>query len=214
MRWFPFFFLALLSFCREILPVEQEENITGYQINGSVTNQSGTPITNVNVLLFYDEQKISNTQTDTTVAFVTDTNQVVTIQVFSIKNILVRTLFTNKMRIGPVPRFSWDGLNDKGVEVSSGFYLVRYKIDTAVVKESPVVIDGNISARTDSNGRFVIPNEYLPVNKTYDKYLQDTFQGAFLISSSVVLELVSGTLVKTGRVYLKKDKVTKVSVTM
>lgn len=214
MRWFAFFFLALLLSCREILPVEQEENITGYQINGSVTNQSGTPILNVNILLFYDEQKISNTQTDTTVAFITDTNQVVTIQVFSVKNILVRTLFINKMTIGPVPRFSWDGLNDKGVEVTSGLYLVRYRIDTAVVKESPVVIDGNISARTDSNGCFVIPNEYLPVNKTYDKYLQDTFQGAFLIGSSVVLELVSGTSVKTGRVYLKKDKVTKVNITM
>lgn len=214
MRWFVFFFLALLLSCREILPVEQEENITGYQINGSVTNQSGTPIPNVNVLLYYDEQKISNTQTDTTVAFVTDTNQVVTIQVFSMKSNLVRTLFTNKMAIGPIPRFSWDGLNGNGVEVPSGFYLVRYRIDTAVVKESPVVIDGNISSRTDSNGRFVVPNEYLPVNKTYDKYLQDTFQGVYLIGSTVVLELVSGTSVKTGRVYLKKDKVTKVSITM
>jgi hypothetical protein len=214
MRWFPFFFLALLLSCREILPVEQEENITGYQINGSVTNQSGNLIPNVIVLLYYDEQKISYTQTDTTVVFVTDTNQVVTIQVFSIKNILVRTLFLNKMTIGHVPRFSWDGLNDKGVEVPSGLYLIQYKIDTAVVKESPVVIDGIISARTDTDGHFVIPNEYLPVNKTYDKYLQDTFQGVYLIGSSVVLELVFGTYVKTGRVYLKKDKVTKVNITM
>lgn len=214
MRWFAFFSLALLLSCREILPVEQEENISGYQINGSVTNQSGTPIPDVSVLLYYDEQKISNTQTDTSVVFVTDTNQVVTVQVFSVKNILVRTLFAEKMRIGPVPRFSWDGLNDTGVEAPSGFYLVRYQIDTAVVKESPVVVDGKISARTDSDGRFVIPNEYLPVDKTYDKYLQDTFQGAYLIGSSVVLELVSGTSVKTGRVYLKKDKVTNVSITM
>lgn len=214
MRWFPFFFLALLASCREILPVEQEENFTGYQINGNVTNQSGTPIPNVIVMLYYDEQKISNTQTDTTVAFVTDTNQIVTIQVFSIKEILVRTLFTNKMRIGPVPRFSWDGLNNDGVKVSSGFYLIRYKIDMAVVKESPVVIDGNMSARTDSDGRFVIPNEHLPVNKTYDKYSQDTFLGTFLIGSTVVLDLISGTTVKTGRVYLKKDQITKVSITM
>jgi len=214
MRLAVFIFLLLTTSCREIIYVDEVEKISGYQINGSVTNQSGTPLPNVNVLLYYDEEKISNSPVDTAVAVVTDTNQIITVQVFSVGNILVRTLFSDKMRIGPVPRFSWDGLNDKGAEVASGFYLIRYKIDTMLVKESPLVIEGKLSARTDSDGRFVIPNENLPVGKTYDKYFQNTFQGVYLIGSSVVLELVSGNSVKTGRVYLKKDVITKVNVTM
>lgn len=214
MRWLVIIFLLLITSCREIILVDEVEKISGYQINGSVTNQSGTPLANVNVRLYYDEKRISYSPADTVIAVVTDTNRIATVQVFSVSDILVRTLFSGKMRLGVVPRYSWDGRNDKGIEVASGYYLIRYKFDTVVVKESPVVIDGKLTAQTDSSGRFVIRNENLPVGKTYDKYIQNTFQGEYLIGSSVILELISGSSVKTGRVNIKKDVITKVNVTM
>ncbi len=214
MRWLIIIFLVLITSCREIIIVDDVEKIYGYQINGSVTNQSGTSLPNVKVRLYYDEKRISNSPLDTVLAIVTDTNKIVTVQVFSVSKILVRTIFSGKMKPGVVPRYLWDGLNDKGIEAASGYYLIRYTFDTAVVKESPVVISGKLTSQTDLSGRFIIGNENLPVGKTYDKYIQNTFQGVYLIGSSVILELVYGSAVKTGRVNLKKDVITKVDVTM
>jgi hypothetical protein len=214
MRWLFCILLIALFSCREIIPVETEEKISGYQINGSVTNQSGTPIQNVNVVLYYDTEEISDTQMDTATAFVTDTSQIVTVEIFNVNNILVKKIFFGKMNIGLVPQLFWNGLNDKGDEVVSGYYIMRYKIDSSVVKESPLIVDGHVSARTDSIGRFIISNDCLPVGKIYDRYLQNNFQGAYIISPSVVLTLIDGNLERSGRVYLNKNAITDVNITL
>jgi hypothetical protein len=215
MRWLAFISIVFFVSCREILPVEQEEITDGYLIKGNVTNQSGTPLENVDVKLFYETNWYSDSPSDTNIAVVTDTSKIVTIEVVTLKNIVAKKLFKGKMPLGPIPRYSWNGYYDNGGSAAAGYYLIRYKLDTAVLKESPVVIDGTLVARTDHDGSFVIGNEYLPVGKIFDEYNnQDNYIRTLSISSVVVLELNYGSTQKVGRVNLKKDVATKLNITM
>ena len=65
MRWLAFISLIFFLSCREILPVEQEEITDGYLIKGNVTNQSGTPLENVDVILYYETNWYSDSPSDT-----------------------------------------------------------------------------------------------------------------------------------------------------
>jgi len=215
MRWLVFISLVFLLSCREILPVEPEEITDGYLIKGTITNQSGTPLENVDVKLFYETNWFSNAPSDTNTAVVTDTGKIVAVEVVTLKNIVVKKLFYGKRPLGPIPTYLWDGYNDNGGLVAAGYYLIRYKLDTVVLKESPVVIDGTLIARTDYDGRFMIANESLPVGKIFDEYDdQDKYIRTLSIAQTVILELYYGTVQKVGRVYLKKDVVTKVNIAM
>jgi hypothetical protein len=133
MRWLAFISLMFFLSCREILPVEPEEITDGYLIKGNVTNQSGTPLENVDVILYYETNWYSDSPSDTNIAVVTDTTKFVTIEVVTLKNIAVKKLFTGKMPLGPIPRYSWNGYNDNGGLVAAGYYLIRYMLDTVVL---------------------------------------------------------------------------------
>ena len=215
MRWLAFISLIFFLSCREILPVEQEEITDGYLIKGNVTNQSGTPLENVDVKLFYEMKWYSDFPSDTSDAIVTDTSKVVTIEVVTLKNIVAKKLFNGKMPLGPIPRYSWNGYYENGGSATAGYYLIRYKLDTVVLKESSVVVDGTLVARTDHDGLFIIANEYLPVGKIFDEYdNQEKYIRTLSISPTVILELNYGAVQKVGKVNLKKNVVTKVNITM
>jgi hypothetical protein len=215
MRWLAFISLVFFVSCREILPVEQEEITDGYLIKGNVTNQSGTPLENVDVILYYETNWYSDSPSDTNIAVVTDTGKVVTIEVVTLKNIIAKKLFKGKMPLGPIPRYSWNGYYDNGGSAAAGYYLIRYMLDTVVLKESSVVVDGTLIARTDHDGLFIIANDYLPVGKIFDEYdNQDKYIRTLSIAPTVILELNYGTAQKVGRVNLEKDVVTKVNITM
>jgi hypothetical protein len=215
MRWLAFISLVFFVSCREILPVEQEEITDGYLIKGNVTNQSGTPLENVDVILYYETNWYSDSPSDTNIAVVTDTSKIVTIEVVTLKNIIAKKLFKGKMPLGPIPRYSWNGYYDNGSSAVAGYYLIRYMLDTVVLKESPVVVDGTLIARTDHDGLFIVGNDYLPVGKFFDEYdNQDKYIRTLSIAPTVILELNYGTAQKVGRVNLEKDVVTKVNITM
>jgi hypothetical protein len=215
MRWLFFIIAAAFLSCREILPVEGEEKTDGYLIKGIVTNQSGTPLENVDIKLYYETNWYSNSPTDTIVAVVTDTTKFVTVEVVSNKNVLVKKLFTAKLPFGPIPRPFWDGTDIIGRSVVPGLYTMRYLLDTLILKESPVIVDGTLTARTDADGLFLITNDNLPIGKIIDEYdNQNKYLRTVTISSSVILELFYGIASKVGRVELTKDVVTHVNVTM
>ncbi len=212
MRWW-FFIIFIFIGCREIIPVEPRENISGYQINGFITNQSGTPLKDVIVKVLYQTTLVNNNPLDTVIAVITDTNSLVSIDVYNTNNIFIRNIFLGRRPIGPINRVAWNGELVNGDFISSGYYLIRVRINNTFVKEYPVIIDGSQTAKSDSGGQFIITNANLPVNKLFDRYdSQNRYLGTYRILSSVILELIYLNVAVRGRVDLLKDEITKVNI--
>ncbi|MBU1299901.1 MAG: hypothetical protein QME25_04040 [Bacteroidota bacterium] len=215
MRLAVFIFLLLTTSCREIIYVDEVEKISGYQINGFVTNTGGTPLENVEINLYYEKIKISNIPIDTVQAAVKDSNSIVSFVVVDVNGRAVKNLFTGKLPVGPIPRVTWDGYISPDIKAQPGYYVIQISIDNIIIKESPVIIDGSLVAKTDRQGSFVILNEKLPVGKIFDRYdSPNKYLGTYSVATSVILELFYGSIKKTGRVNLKKDIVTKVNITI
>ncbi len=216
MKYFlvPFFLFTVIS-CREIIPFDDSDSITGYQINGLVTNASGTPLANVNVFLSYEYVRISSTPIDTIVVVVVKESSLVSIDALSEKKTVIRNLFHGWRHTGPLPRYTWSGEIANNVFVPPGYYFIRYSIDSEIKKEVPITIERTKATSTDSLGKFIIPNQNLPVNKIIDRYdTSGRYLGTYRITEWVFLELYHGTIYRRGRVELQKDKITRVSITM
>lgn len=212
-----FFICFSITFfgCREIIPVEEEQNISGYQINGFVTDASGNPIESVKVYLSYDKIKISSIPLDTVPLYISDPNINVSVDVLNIRNEFVANIFSGKLPVGPVPRYNWDGEIDSNNFVPSGYYKVVIYFNNQQVKEYPIVIEGNKTAESDKKGEFFIFNENLPIGKVYDRYdYLNRYIGTYKIVETVLLELEYKNIIKRGYVSLNINKVTKVSITL
>lgn len=181
--------------CREILPVQVTASINGYELDGILTSASGLPVQGAEVRLFYDYNLVSQTPTDTIPVIVRDSTRIVDIAVYTPAYTFVRELFLGYLPIGPVRRAVWDGLDEAQKPVPSGKYLIRYVVDTAIVKYSTVIVDGHATTTTDVNGKFVIPNNRLPVGAIADFYYPGgSFAGAFEVIPAVDLEFAKGPL--------------------
>lgn len=216
MKYFlvPFFLFTAIS-CREIIPFDDSDSITGYQINGLVTNASGTPLADVSVFLSYEYVRISSTPIDTIVVVVVKDSSLVSIDALSEKKTVIRNLFTGWRRTGPIPRYTWSGEISNNVFVPPGYYFIRYSIDSEIKKEVPITVERTKTASTDSVGKFIIPNQNLPVNKIIERYdTSDRYLGTYTVTEAVFLELYHGSTYRRGRVDLKKDVITRVSITM
>lgn len=211
------FFLFVMTFlsCREIIPVEEEQNIIGYQINGFVTDASGNSIESVKVYLSYDKVKISSIPMDTVALYISDPNIYVTVDVFNINNEFVANIFTGKLPVGVVERFNWDGRIDSNIFAPSGYYKIVIYYNNQFVKEYPILVEGNKTAETNKKGEFFILNENLPIGKIYDRYDSlKKYIGTYKIIETVLLELEYKGVYKRGYVSLDYNKITKVSITL
>lgn len=172
MRVFLLLFCFAALSCREIDPYYNPDDIEGYQVDGILTTDNGLPIDSASVELYYYFRYYSDEPIDTIQAVVTDSSQLVDISVYTADYEFIKTLFSGPARMtGPLPRYSgWDGYDWRGVPMPSGKYLVRYKIDTSVIKYSVIILHGQVTTFTDQRGMFTIPNENLPVGELFDIY--------------------------------------------
>lgn len=204
----------LLINCREIIPVEEEVNISGYQINGIVTTASGSPIESVKVYLSYEKIKISSTPMDTFDLYISDPNTNVVVNVHNVLDEFVMTLFSGKLPVGPVQRFNWDGEIDSLNFAPSGYYKIRIYFNNQLVEDYPVIVEGNLTAISNKKGEFFIYNKNLPVGKLYDRYdYLNRYIGTYKIVESVLLSLEHRGYTRRGYVNLNYNKITKVNVT-
>lgn len=212
--FFIFSSLALIN-CREIILFENEENITGYQINGMVSTASGSPIESVKVYLSYENIKISSTPLDTFDLYISDPNINVVVNVHNISDEFIVNIFSGKLPVGPVQRFKWNGELDSVNYAPSGYYKIRVYFNNQIVKEYPIIVEGNLTAISNKKGEFFIYNKNLPVGKLFDKYDHlNRYLGTFKILESVLLELEYRSFIKRGYVNLTYNKITKVNVTL
>ncbi len=177
--------------CREVLPLESEPVISGYQLNGSVTTINGTPIDSVQVQLYYNYTYAGDLPTDTVQVVVVNSSKILDIAVYTPSFQFVRQLFLGFRPAGVVPRVQWDGIDLHGVHVPSGKYLIRYVVDTAIVKYSPVLIDGARSATTNAAGTFSLASDRFPIGESFDIYDDFTgrYQGTYTVTSTIDLAL-------------------------
>jgi hypothetical protein len=182
--------LVIAASCRDIQPPDAAViPVDGYELRGTVVSSNGVPLPGVQVYLAYNAEYYSQTPTDTQVVLVTHFSDVVDVAAVDMQDNVRKVLFHGTFSsLGSFPRYDWNGIDAAGHEVPSGEYFIRYTVGQSVVKRSPVIIDGNLSATTDANGRFTIDPGHLPVGVIFDIYYQSTsFAGAYRILPEVDL---------------------------
>lgn len=203
--------LALVSFrCRDIEPLSNDQIIQGYQLNGTVTTPSGVSIDSVNVSLYYDYDLVSDTPIDTQQVVVTKSQSLVDVAVYTPAYNFVRQLYFSYRGPGPVPRMHWDERDMNNNPVPSGKYLIRYVIDTTIIKYSPVLVEGHVTAVTDLAGRFTLTNNRFPFGETFDLYDgTDAYIGTYTVLTDINLEFRKLSQISDyGSIALTNGKVT------
>jgi hypothetical protein len=204
------FFLLSLS-CRDVQPVFVSEQISGYYLRGIVTTASGTPIDSVEVILYYNYSYIGSTPIDTITVTVPDASTHVNVAVYTMKNVFIRTLFSGTMpHAGIISSFAWNGLDEYGHAVPSGLYQIRYTVGSTIVKNTPYIIDGHPTARTDSTGYFTLTNENLPIGNRFDASSSDIPSvGVYQITPQITVQFLKNNVASSyTSLWLTRDEVT------
>ena len=203
-------FLSSIS-CREVQLLDVDITISGYQLNGTVTTPNGVPVEGVTVRLFYEEVYAGSAPIDTQQVIVTNASKPVDIAVYTPNYQFVRQLFLGYQPVGVLGRWTWTGYDQNDKLVPSGKYLIRYVVDTVIVKYSPVLVDGHLTAVTDGFGRFTISAAQLPVGQLFDFYDQvNSYQGTYEVIPVIDLILrKSSTQTIHQAIGLTKDRITK-----
>ena len=194
--------------CREIRPLESDVPVSGYQLSGTVTNSNGIVLDSVSVYLSYRTDLVGFTPLDTTHVMITDSTKFVSVVVYNVNFQSVRQLFYGHLRVGPMPRFRWNEVDDSGRYVASGKYYIKYQYDTAIVKVVPYLADGHRTTMTNHNGSFTLANNYLPVGEQFDLY-DTSYVETDVVLPEVRLIFMKGTL--QSQVYdvpLQQNKIT------
>jgi hypothetical protein len=211
-------FLCVSAFsCREIEPYNNPDVVQGYQVNGILTTDNGIPIDSASILLYYYYKYYSDQPFDTVQAVVTNPAQLVDISVYTTNYEFLKTLFSGPAGMtGPLSHYTWDGKDWHGYSMPSGKYLIRYKIDTTIVKYSVFVLQGQVSAMTDYGGKFTIPNKYLPVGEIFDiYYMNGEYYVTYQVEPRIALVFIRGDR-RTDffTLDLQKDKITTGAFTL
>ncbi len=185
--------LVVCGSCREIQQFSPASEVQGYQLDGSVTTSNGVAVDGVDVRLYYSYNYVSDTPTDTTLVVVTNPAKPVDVAVYNSDLKFIRQLFLGYKAAGQVPRFTWDGYDASGNAVPGGKYFIRYVVDTVIVKFSPVLVDGHITATTDAGGHFTFAPRNLPVGDRFDLYdFSNQYAGTYEIVSTIDITLRKG----------------------
>jgi hypothetical protein len=208
-RFLPAATICLLFFsCREIQPFQPVTTIQGYRLDGIVTSANGIPLGDVQLILYYNYDYYSTTPVDTQKVIVQTATRVVDVAIYTASHVFVRQLYFGYHAPGPLSLFSWDGRDAYGRNVPSGKYLMRFALDNVVIKYSTIIIDGNITAITDSTGKFSIGNDNLPVGELFDFYLDNgTYDATYQVEPEVELVFSRGGYQSSYDVALQKDAV-------
>jgi hypothetical protein len=178
--------MALSWSCREVLPLEISSPITGYQLDGTVTTSNGVPVSGVEVVLYYEKDLTGTQPTDTASVVVRDPTKPVDVAVYTEKLQFVRQLFLGYKPAGVLPPMLWNGTDKNGAPVPSGKYVIRYVVDTAIVKFSPVLVEGHTTTVTDQLGHFTLNADRLPIGETFDLYSStNAYVGTYQVVPSV-----------------------------
>lgn len=191
-------FAATMLSCREIIPFQDTTGVQGYQLNGTLASANGIPIQDADVLITYNYDFISDSPVDTQQVYVTRPTSLVDIAVYTPTYDFVRQIFFDYRTTGPVPHYYWNGRDRYGNLAPSGKYLIRYAVDTTIVKYVPWILEAHRIAVTDARGRFTLSGSQLPVDDVFDIWNNtNTYIGTYSVAPSINLRFTKLTQTST-----------------
>lgn len=188
----------------------------GYQIEGRIFDRLGVPMEGVEIYPYYDFVYASSDTAPVRQYEVKDSLTLVTVRVLSSEDSVVRELASGFFQPGYL-LVDWDRKDDAGTDVPSGAYRVCYIVGGDIELSYGVLVEGTLTARTDSTGTFRLWNRHLPMGFTpVPLYSHDStlFYGTYSVGSEVVLELTTPTTIHTVGVRPTKDRVTTFSLVL
>jgi hypothetical protein len=205
-------FLGTVLGCERELPFQsyQGKPIVGYQIEGYVTDHLGVPLKGIKVALWYDYEFVDTVRAPSTDFFVDDSTRSVLVRVYD-RNQKVRAILLEGHAPAGSLDIEWNKRDSFGSLVPSGVYTVDFSVNGVSRASYAVVVDGAVTAVTDTLGYYVIPNEnlpvgYYPVPRTIDP--DPSSYGSYRITPLVTLELYLDVHRWTS-ITLTKDQVTR-----
>lgn len=209
--------IAAVSGCEREIPLVSSSGpeISGYHIEGTLTDRLGNPYRDIPVQLFYDYAFVDANDPPSKEFQVTEPSKIIRVGVYDRNDRLKRILFIGGAERGPLVVL-WDQKESNGVPAPSGVYTVRYTVDEQVKKTYPVTVSGTVVARTDSLGTFFIPDDNLPIDfYPVPLYNSDNsaYYGNHRIIPYVVLQFALAEN-NSRSVYLRveKDRVTRIDI--
>lgn len=198
--------------CERDLPymATADQSISGYQIEGYVTDKLGIPIKGLKIALWYDLDYIDSNAPPSRQFLVDDTTAIARVAVLDQQNKLRRVLYQGRARLGYLD-FEFDLRDSAGVLLPTGIYTIRYSLAGVTRGSYNQLINGAVTVVTDSLGHYVIPNEFLPIGfYPAPIYGGDggPFNGNYQVSPYVVLEFYLPAH-RSASVTLTKDQITR-----
>lgn len=191
-------------------PEGENQPIAGYRIEGTVTNNLGEPLPDVEVSVSYDYDYENDGPPPSQAVTLASAGQLVTVAVYDARNRLVRVISSELSEPGNY-LVRWDRLDSLRAHVPAGLYEVRYIVGVDTPKVYVVLVDGTVTAKTDDHGSYVIGEEHLPIGVgPIPLYSDDgsVYYGNYTVRPDVFLTFTSATSTLTFTVTVEKDRIT------
>lgn len=209
--------IVAVSGCEREIPLvsSSDPEISGYRIEGTLTDRLGNPYRDIPMQLFYDYVFVDSNDSPSKEFQVTEPSKIIRVGVYDRNDRLKRILFNGGAERGSFVVL-WDQKESNGVPAPSGVYTVRYIVDEQTKKSYPVTVSGNVTARTDSLGNFFIPNDSLPIDfYPVPLYNSDNsvYYGNHRIIPYVVLQFaLAENDIKSIYLHIEKNHITRIDI--
>jgi hypothetical protein len=206
--------VLLIAGCDRQIPILENTNINGYEVQGTVTDQVGNPIPNVTVLLDYAADRLYPDSVATRRYFVQDPSVPIQAVVADWSNQVIRVLTPLQNFYGWY-EVHWDGADSTGSVPPSGIYYVEYLMGGAIKFSYNQLVSGGKVATTDARGKYTIPIQYLPIDSSsvpeFSSF-DSSFVGNLFISNRVFLTYLYPNHAQQVARTLDKNRVTIINV--
>ena len=207
--------VIVLASCERPMVQESEfQPTTGYQINGRIVDRFGVPVAGVEIYPYYDLAYASSDTAPAREYQVRDSITLVSMRVLDARDTVVRDLGSGFFAPGFI-LVEWDRRDDAGVDVPSGVYRVCYIVGDQIAGWYSVLVEGTLTARSDSLGAFTLWDHHLPMGfSPVPRYSRDSsvYYGLYSVAGVVILDLVTPSKIRTIGVRPVKDRVTNVPI--
>lgn len=193
-----------------VVPVQQAP-ITGYQIEGTMTDGLKRPLVGVSMRMYYDPTYVGSDSVPNRSYTPQAASEFVLVRVYNSGGLFVKLLFQGTISDTAITVL-WDGRDAGGGPAPSGLYSVRYSVGSVVRASYPFIVDGNVTAVTDTAGFYTIGNINLPIGSIVPYYNGTTFLGWYRIDPSVFLEVQAPSLSRTYHIALDVNVITEFSL--
>ena len=179
--------------CQRDLPYvaqQSETPISGYQLEGYITDALGTPVKGLRIALWYDYYFLDNVAPPPQQFTVDDTTKVALVVVTDLTNNVKRVLYQGRSKLGDL-HISWDKTDSLGRPVPSGVYKIIFTEGGVTKSSSTIVVEGAVTAVTDSLGHYVVYSGSFPIGFSPAPLYSSsdgTFLGNYEIATDIRLE--------------------------